>query len=180
MYVQHGWRCGFKELRTWRNNLKERERSRIKHRCGGNRDLEGDWRDIYDLEEGENEECISYLLLCETTINVETKNKHIHSHCFCGSGIWEWLSESSVSGSLPRLQSRSWSGLGPHLRLQWGKIHFHTPLLLAEFRFLWMIRLRVLFPCWLSAVSWRLPQVSCLVGLSMWWVIPSAKKGESQ
>lgn len=50
------------------------------------------------------------------------------------SGNWAWLSlsVSSDSGSLMRLQSKYWPGLGPHLRLEWGGIHIHTLWLLED------------------------------------------------
>lgn len=61
---------------------------------------------------------VSYLLLHKkTTTSLEASNNTDLSQDR-GSGVWEWFTRSSASGSLIRLRSRCWPWLGSHLKAQ--------------------------------------------------------------
>lgn len=48
-----------------------------------------------------------------------------------GQEFRQSLAGSSGSGFLTKLPSTCWSGLGSHLKLNWGRIHFQKQLLLG-------------------------------------------------
>ena len=83
---------------------------------------------------------------------------HLLSDNIWGLGIWQELTGSSTS-----LQWRCWSGLGSHLRFDWGTIHFQSHVVVDSNQFVQVVGLSVLVS-W--SFGWRLSSVLCHVALS--------------